>query len=70
MEKYNVVRSRRKTLAIHIENDLSVTVKAPLFLSDEVIKREVEKHEKWIENTREKIKKRASEKPDLNETEK
>ncbi len=70
MEKYNVVRSRRKTLAIHIENDLSVTVKAPLFLSDEVIKREVEKHEKWIENTRKKIKKRACEKPCLNETEK
>ena len=69
MEKYKVIRSRRKTLAIHIENDLSVSVKAPLFLSDEVIKREVKKHEKWIENTREKIKKRESEKPSFSEEE-
>lgn len=60
MEKYIVIRSRRKTLAIHIEDDLSVTVRAPLFLSDKMIEDEVNKHAKWIENTRERIKNRKS----------
>ncbi len=68
MENYNVVRSKRKTLAIHIENDLSVTVKAPLFLSDKTIEDEVNKHSKWIEKTQERIKNKTDKSVVLNDS--
>jgi len=55
MEEYKVVRSARKTLALHIEKDLTLTVKAPYSVPDSVIAAEVAKHAKWIENTRRRI---------------
>lgn len=56
MEDYKIIRSSRKTIALHIEKDLSLTVKAPYFVSESVIAREVAKHSDWINRTREKIK--------------
>jgi len=43
-----LVRSRRKTIALVIERDGSLTVRAPLRLSEENIQAFVEKHATWV----------------------
>jgi len=53
-----IIRSRRKTIAIHITEKVEVEVRAPLNFTDETIHKFVEKHKKWIENTKEKIRRR------------
>ena len=49
MEDYRVIRSDRRTLAIEIEQDGAVLVRAPWAASDEEICRFVDEHRKWIE---------------------
>ena len=56
MEDYKIIRSSRKTVALHIEKDLSLTVKAPYSVPESVIAKEVAKHSDWIKRTRERIK--------------
>lgn len=51
-----VIKSRRKTLAIEIKNDLRVIVRAPLFVSNVEIQRFVAEKSYWIEKTLEKVK--------------
>ena len=48
MEKYDLYRSRRKTLALEITRDCRVVVRAPLRASDTAIETFVRKHEAWI----------------------
>lgn len=50
---YILIRSNRKTVSMHISDDLSVVVKAPLFMSKKAIDLFVKSHENWAE---EKIK--------------
>lgn len=50
MIPYRLVRSRRKTLAIHITKDAAVEVRAPLKMSESYIDGFVKKKEKWIED--------------------
>lgn len=45
---YTLVRSRRRTVAIHITNDAEVEVRAPLKLPKAEIDRIVALKEKWI----------------------
>jgi len=45
---YKLVRSNRKTLGINVSSNGEITVRAPLFLSDEIIEKEIEKAENWI----------------------
>lgn len=56
MEDYKLIRSDRKTVALRIEKDLTLTVKAPFGVPESVIALEVEKHTDWINRTRERIK--------------
>ena len=51
--EYSLQQSRRKTIAICIESDLKILVKAPLQVSEQEIQRIVEKKAGWI------VKKRA-----------
>ncbi len=60
MYEYKLIRSRRKTLALHINDDLSLTVKAPLFISISEIDAFVLKHSGWIEKHRTTIAKKQS----------
>ena len=53
-----VIRSSRKTIAIQIGPDLSVTVRAPRYASRREIERVLEEKEDWIRNSMEKIRKR------------
>lgn len=44
-----IIRSKRRTIALIVETDGSVTVRAPLRASDKIILQFVEKHTKWVE---------------------
>jgi predicted metal-dependent hydrolase len=50
-----LVRSRRRTVAIVIERDGSLTIRAPLRLAEARIRAFVESHAGWIEQTRRKV---------------
>lgn len=50
-----IVRSARKTIGIRINPDLTVTVKAPYFVSNREIERVISEKEQWIIKTTEKI---------------
>ena len=48
---YKIIRQKRKSVTIHIEEDLSILVKAPYTISDEEINSILKKNEKWIDKT-------------------
>ena len=52
-----VIKSRRKTIAIQVNSDLSVTVRAPRSASEKDIEEILKKKEAWISKHIEKIKK-------------
>ena len=49
MESYELIRSRRRTLALEITRDCRVLVRAPLRLSQAKIDAFVESHAAWIQ---------------------
>lgn len=55
--KVTVIRSNRKTVAIQVNSDLSVTVRAPRSVSEKDIEEILKKKEAWISRHIEKIKK-------------
>lgn len=55
--KVKVIRSDRKTAAIQIHPDLSVTLRVPRWISDREIERILLERESWIRKQTEKIKK-------------
>lgn len=54
--KVTVIRSNRKTVAIQVNSDLSVTVRAPRSVSEKDIEEILKKEEAWISKHIEKIK--------------
>lgn len=54
--KVTVIRSNRKTVAIQVNSDLSVTVRAPRSASEKDIEEILKKKEAWISKHIEKIK--------------
>lgn len=54
--KITVIRSNRKTVAIQVNSDLSVTVRAPRSVSEKDIEEILKKKEAWISKHIEKIK--------------
>lgn len=54
--KVTVIRSNRKTVAIQVNSDLSVTVRAPRSASEKDIEEILKKKEDWISKHIEKIK--------------
>lgn len=67
--KVTVIRSNRKTVAIQVNSDLSVTVRAPRSASEKDIEEILKKKEAWISRHIEKIKK-AKERFEAEPTEK
>ena len=47
--EYKLIRSRRKTVELSIDDDFMPLIKAPLKMSIEDIEKFIFKHEKWIE---------------------
>lgn len=55
-----VIRSNRKTLAIYVNPDLSVTVRAPLRASKEYIEQILQEKKSWINKQIEQIKRKKA----------
>jgi predicted metal-dependent hydrolase len=51
-----LIRSKRRTVALIVERDGSVTVRAPMKMSAKTIEEFVTKHEKWVEKKLEEVK--------------
>lgn len=49
MREYKLIRSSRRTLALEIGRDLTLTVRAPMKMPLSDIEAFVQKHDKWIE---------------------
>lgn len=63
MEQYELIRSRRKTLALEITRDCRVLVRAPLRLSQARIDAFVESHADWIARHLEQQRQKAAAMP-------
>ena len=61
MTDYQVVRSRRRTVALQVDQSGSVVVRAPMTLPAEEIRTFVEKHETWIHRQQQRQARGASE---------
>lgn len=59
MTEYNIVFSKRRTIAISVNKDAEVVVKAPLGIKENYIEAFVQKHGKWIEKQKSKISERS-----------
>ena len=60
MKDISIIRSNRKTLAIQVNPDLSVTVRAPRRASARDIDRILQEKAAWIEKQRERMRQRAA----------
>lgn len=63
MREYKLIRSSRRTLALEIGRDLTLTVRAPIKMPLSVIEEFIEKHDKWIDKKLDVMKNREI-KPD------
>lgn len=54
-----IIRSRRRSIALHIDPDGSLTVRAPLHASEGEIRAVVEKHQAWIRQTQQRVQAQA-----------
>ena len=63
MREYKLIRSSRRTLALEIGRDLTLTVRAPMKMPLSVIEEFIEKHDKWTEKKLDVMKNREI-KPD------
>jgi predicted metal-dependent hydrolase len=53
-----IIRSNRRTLSLHINEDLTLTVKAPLFILPGDIQRFIDKNSEWIKKRTEQLQQR------------
>lgn len=60
MQTINVIRSKRRTIAVEIKPDLQITVRAPIRMKDKDIGRFIEEKTAWIEKHIEKVKSRQA----------
>lgn len=56
-----IIRSRRKTISIQIDENLRITVRAPLRMPDGAIRALIEERSAWIEKNLEKMRERKEE---------
>ncbi len=47
--QYNVVRSNRKSISLQVDENCKITVKAPLYYSDEKIEEFLEQKREWLQ---------------------
>lgn len=56
-----IIRTNRRTISLHIDDDTNLIVRAPEFASQHDIYSVVQRHSIWVERTREKVNKRRIE---------
>ncbi len=69
MIDYKLIRSKRKTLAIEVNRDLEVIVRAPLFVSVKRIEGFINERQEWIEKAKLKIAQKKEAMPPLSKEE-
>lgn len=62
MEQLEIIRSKRRTIAIEVKKDLRIVVRVPLEMKDNDIQRFVIEKQRWIEKHLQIVKKRNEEK--------
>lgn len=67
--EYTLIRSKRKTVALRVAADGTLTVRAPLKLSEETVASIVEKHNDWILRQRARLLEHAERYPEPTEEE-
>ena len=67
--EYTLVRSKRKTVALQINAEGELIVRAPMLYSERKIKKIVEEHREWIENKKEESIERKRNHPELSKEE-
>jgi len=55
IEIEKVIRTKRKTIGLQITDDATLIVKAPFSVDDEMIRKVIFKHKKWIEQKKREI---------------
>lgn len=60
MQKINIIRSKRRTIAVEIKPDLQIIVRAPIRMKDKDIERFIEEKTAWIEKHIDKVKNRQA----------
>ncbi len=50
-----IIRSKRKTISLQLNEDATLVVRAPLGVSDEIIDRVILRHQNWIEEKKREI---------------
>ena len=63
LPEYRLVRSRRRTLALVIDADGTLTVRAPLKLANSAIQEFLAQKADWVHKTQSKLKTRAAQRP-------
>lgn len=66
---YEIVRSRRRTVALEVTREGRVLVRAPLRMPEEEIRRFVACHAAWLEKARERVATHRAAHPPLSEAE-
>lgn len=62
MEQLEIIRSKRRTIAIEVKKDLRIVVRVPLEMKDNDIQRFVMEKQRWIKKHLQIVKKRNEEK--------
>ena len=65
--EYKLIRSKRKTLSLEINENCEVIVRAPLRMSEDFIEKFVIEKRDWIEKSLKKMQKRAENRPKYTE---
>jgi len=60
MKIKKIIRSKRKTIALHVCEDTTLIIRAPFHMSDEIIYKVIFKHNKWLEKKKREILSRDS----------
>ena len=58
MEISKIIRSKRKTIALQINDDASLIVRVPFHASNEIVNRVILKHKRWVERKRNELRSR------------
>lgn len=65
IEPMKIVKSRRKTIALVINSDAELVVRAPFYASNQDVMRFVQEKQDWIERKTEEMKSKKQERPTL-----
>lgn len=60
-EDIRIIRSRRKTISIQIDENLRITVRAPLRMPDAAVREFIEERSEWIEKNLDRMRRRQEE---------